>query len=438
MRVSALLALPAAVVLATIAFVPAPRAAETSDTLSWQWHLRAARAALASGDDALARAHLIATDSLSGGYTGAKSALATLAARAGDREGVLRWLDAFARTGLTRDVGRDTLFAPWRQDSAFRAIAARLAANAAPVGDLSPAVALGDASLLAEDVAWDAPRGRFLVSSIHRRRVLSVDGAGRVAGFTEPGAGMTWGVYGLALDAANGLLWATTAAGPECDAYSPSDSGRTALFACDLRTGRMRRRIELPRTAARQVLGDLAVGLDGTVYASESLGGAIYRLRRGGAALETLVPAGGFVSPQGCVLSADGARLYVADYARGIAAVTLAGGGVTWLPRPYSLSSGGVDGLYRDGDRLIAIQNGPNPKRVLELSLDSAGTRITAWRVLAQGGERLGEPNHGTRVGREFYLIGDSGWDRVGEDGRLRTGADSRPPVLLRLSLDDR
>ncbi len=426
--------LAAALALAMLLPAAPPPALAAADS-TWSQHLAAARAALAAEDDASARRHLLAVDSLVGGHAGAKSALATIAARAGDRAGVLRWLGAFAATGLAREALADTLFAPWRGDPAFRAIATRLAANAAPVARAAVMDTLPDASLLAEDVAWDAPRERFLVSSIHRRKIVAVERSGRIRDFTPPGAGGAWGIYGLAIDPANGLLWATTAAGPECDVFTPADSGRTALLAFNLRTGAVRRRVELPRLRTRQVLGDLTVGPDGTVYACESLGGGIYRLRRGAAAFDTLVAPGVLRSPQGCTVSADGHRLYVADYARGIAAVRLDGGEVVWLPRPYTLSSGGIDGLVRDGQTLLAIQNGPTPKRVLALILDEAGDRIESWRVLEQGSPRLGEPNHGTVVGRDFVLIGDSGWDRVGEDGRLRTPPGARPPVLLRLPL---
>jgi len=426
-------AIPILLALAAFAVVPAP--ASGSDS-TWTGHLAAARAAMAADDGAAARTHLLALDSLVGGHTGAKSALATLAARRGDRAEALRWLAALAATGIWRPVAGDTLFAPWRADPAFRAIAERLEANGAPVANAVVADTLDDASLLAEDVAWDEPRGRFLVSSIHRRKIVVVNRAGRTWDFAYPAAAGSWGIYGLSIDHANGLLWATTAAGPECDEYVPADSGRTALLAFNLRTGGVRRRVELPRTAVRQVLGDLTVGPDGTVYACESLGGAVYRLRRGAAALDTLVAPGPLRSPQGCAVAADGRRLYVAEYTRGIATVDLASGAVAWLEKPYDLSTGGIDGLVRDGDRLIAIQNGPTPKRVLELGLDPRGERIVSWRVLEQGSPRLGEPNHGVVVGRDFVLIGDSGWDRVGPDGRLRTPPGTRPPVLLRLALD--
>ena len=412
-----------------------PALAQASADSTWAQHLQAGRAALASDDRAGAWHHLLAVDSLVGGHTGVKSALATLAAREGRREESLRWLRALAETGLTRSIRDDTTFVRWRDDPEFRAVAARLDSNAAPIANAVPYLSLGDTSLLAEDIAWDASGERFLVSSIHRRKIIAMDRSGRVSDFTSAGADGAWGVYGLALDAKRELLWSTIVAGPESEVFVAADSGRTALVAHELRSARLRYRVELPRTPERQVLGDLALVSDGSVVLSESLGGALYRLPPGTRELELLVPPGTFRSPQGLAPAADGKRLYVADYSRGFAAVDLATHAVTWLAKPYSLSSGGCDGLYRDGTRLIAIQNGTSPHRVLELQLDASGSSITRWRVLEQASAGLGEPNHGVLVGRDFYLIGNSGWDRVGDDGRLQAGTSARAPGLLRLTL---
>lgn len=244
---------------------------------------------------------------------------------------------------------------------------------------------------------------------------------------------MPGGIYGLALDAARGRLWATTAAGPTCEGYDPADSGRTALLAYDLRAGKRLTRVELPRDGAKHVLGDLTLGRDGTVYLTESLGGGVYRLRLGAITLDTLAPSGTFRSPQMPVLALDGRRLLIPDYPRGLAALDIASGRVAWLAKPRTLASGGIDGLYRVGRHLVAIQNGTSPHRILELTLDPGETRVESWRVLEQASEWLGEPNHGVRVRDDLYFIGNSGWDRVGDDEILKTPADARPAVLLRL-----
>jgi hypothetical protein len=132
------------------------------------------------------------------------------------------------------------------------------------------------------------------------------------------------------------------------------------------------------------------------------------------------------------VLSVDG-RLFVPDWARGIAAVTLRTGEIQWLAKPRTFASGGIDGLYASGADLIAVQNGTTPHRVLALDLDVAQTRIAGWRVLEQASPDLGEPNHGVVVGRDFVFIGNSGWERVGAGDTLATPPGTAPPVLLKL-----
>ncbi|MEQ1833756.1 MAG: endonuclease/exonuclease/phosphatase family protein [Candidatus Eisenbacteria bacterium] len=401
-------------------------------------HLALGRAAARRDERAAARHHLREVDAQCGGHTGAQAGLAALAARDGDREQASRWLGAIARSGIAHAFARDTSFARWADDPTFAALTTGFERNAQPHTTSRVRHELHDPELLAEDVVYDARGKRFLVSSIHQRRIVAVNATGRVTPFSVPGADSTWGLYGLGLDAARGLLWASTAAGPECDTVPAAEIGRTAVVAFDLRTGRVRRRIELPVSGTRQVLGDLCVGADGSVYVTESLGGAVYRLRSGANALERLVAPGTYRSPQQPALAADGRHLYVADYSRGIGVIDLDRGTAGWLPKPYSLASGGIDGLVRQGDRLIAIQNGTAPHRVLALDLTPAGDAITGWQVLEKASPRMGEPNHGVVMGDTFVWIGDSGWDRVSDDGKLASPAGATAPVLMSLPLPAR
>lgn len=92
-------------------------------------------------------------------------ALAQIAARSGDRNEMLRWLEDVARTGLERHVSDDTSFAAFANDPSFQALAARLADNGKPVAKAQVVTRLYDAAMLPEDVVWDAAGKRFLVSS---------------------------------------------------------------------------------------------------------------------------------------------------------------------------------------------------------------------------------------------------------------------------------
>ena len=68
-------------------------------------------------------------------------------------------------------------------------------------------------------------------------------------------------------------------------------------------------------------------------------------------------------------------------------------------------------------------------------ALDPGAEAVVGWIVLEQGSPSLGEPNHGVIVGDVLTLIGNSGWDRVGDDGTLSPAAPRGGPVLLELPL---
>jgi hypothetical protein len=198
--------------------------------------------------------------------------------------------------------------------------------------------------------------------------------------------------------------------------YVPADSGRTGLVAWDLDARRPVLRLEWPPDGKQHLLGDLTVGPDGTVYASDALAGAVRVVRPGGRSIETLMPEGGFDSPQGPAVSADGRRLYVADYSRGIGIVDLGSGARSWMRFAPGVALQGIDGLYVHGRELIAVQNGTRPKRIVRLRLDATGTHVLEATRIESGTRRLGEPTHGVVVGSRFWFLANTGWERVEDD----------------------
>jgi hypothetical protein len=125
----------------------------------------------------------------------------------------------------------------------------------------------------------------------------------------------------------------------------------------------------------------------------------------------------------------------VADYARGVAAVDLATGAVTWLPHAGNVAVTGIDGLYRAGRELIAVQNGTTPNRVMRLVLDRAMTRILWAEVLERGTPPLADPTHGVVRGGVFDVIANSGWSRVKPDGTMEQGGGADRVVVRRIPL---
>jgi hypothetical protein len=166
------------------------------------------------------------------------------------------------------------------------------------------------------------------------------------------------------------------------------------------------------------LLGDMAISRAGHIYVSEGNYGAILRLRPGARELERIDVAGEFASPQTPALSRDENTLYVPDYVRGIAALTLATGYVTWLRPADDIALSGIDGLYRYRDSFPVVQNGTTPVRIMRFSAD-----LRKQQVLEANTPELGEPTHGTIVGDAFYLIANSGWDAYDEQGKKKPGS---------------
>jgi streptogramin lyase len=209
------------------------------------------------------------------------------------------------------------------------------------------------------------------------------------------------------------------------------DEALSFLAEYDLDTGRLRRKVEPPAGAG---VSDIAVLPSGDVVASDPRGGGVYRLDAKAGTWRTLVAPGSIRSPQGLAPAADGTSVYVADYARGVARVRVADGGVAWLATPADLATTGVDGLSLADGWLVVIQNGLEPQRVAGWRLDPSGDRVVSWRTLVRGHAAFDEPTLGTVVGPDFVFVANSQYRHFRRDGTLDTAA-MKPPVVLRTPL---
>lgn len=181
-------------------------------------------------------------------------------------------------------------------------------------------------------------------------------------------------------------------------------------------------------------VSDLTISPDATVYASDPLGGGIYRKPMGGTVLEAVVEPGIFRSPQGLALSEDGKRLYVSDYRYGLAIIDLASGGVRRLVSEVPVMLDGIDGLFRHGNELIAIQNGTSPMRITAFALSEDGERITGVRVLEQAHPGWTEPLGGSISGGALFYVATGQWDRF-DNGKPRADRPVQPTEIRRLPL---
>jgi sugar lactone lactonase YvrE len=333
--------------------------------------------------------------------------------------------------GLVRELAADADLAALRAAPAWSEVIARLERNARPVGSPEPVFTLADSGFVPEDLAYDVPRGRWLVSSVRRGSVVAVDAAGAASDFIPAGA---WAVQGMALDASRERLWVATSALPQSPAAAPADSGRAAILRYHLPSGRLERRYDFPADRPHAP-GDLTAAANGELYAGDSGSGAVYVIREGADSIATLVPAGVLRSAQQPAVAPNGAELLVADYSRGIAVVSRRDGTVRWLRPAATVALTGIDGLLVDRGEVIAVQNGVTPHRVIRLRLNPEGTSVLGYDVLLQDPAWIIEPTHAFVGGDTLHVIANSGWDALADDGSIRPGATLVPGRVVRIPL---
>lgn len=412
----------------SLALILVCSAAARSQGASWLEERAAAVKSYQAKDYQGFRAHLQRELDLAGATPSVVYNLACAESLLGHREAALGFLRSWAAMGSVGDPAGEADLAAV-QDG-LGPVLARVAENRRPVSHGAVVFTLPDKDLLTEDVAYDGPSRTFFVSSVHQRKIVAFRQGGAARDFVKPSPEL-WSVLGLHVDAPRRMLWATTAAMPQTPGVAKEDRGRSALLAFDLGSGGLLKRFEVPRDGKDHVLGDLTVSPEGAVFVSDSISGVVYRER--GKGLEVVVQAGVFRSPQTPALSPDGQRLFVPDYARGIAEVDLGTSRVVWLVHSREVALTGIDGLYLKGTTLVAVQNGTAPARVVRFQLDPALRRVQGFDSIEMNTRQLGSPTHGVIVENEFYFLGNSGWDRAGDnDDSLKPG---EPAVLLRVSL---
>jgi hypothetical protein len=128
--------------------------------------------------------------------------------------------------------------------------------------------------------------------------------------------------------------------------YRKEDSGRSGVFAFDLRSGKLARRFRLGSSGAERT---------NLKHSSRQM----------------------FQAAQGLALSGDGKTLYVADYTDGLWALDLASKARRHLDGPPNVWLGGMDGLSRVAGGFITVhrrgEGAPDSRPEIPFNTQSTG-----------------------------------------------------------------
>lgn len=357
--------------------------------------------------------------------------------------------DAYALNGkpdealavLERIAAMDLFFAVENDDDfkslfdlpRFKIIQTKFALNQKAVNRSEKAFTIPQRDLITEGIAYDSASKHFFVSSIHRRKIVSIDANGKVSDFSTEADGL-WSVSGMRVDEKRKLLWVTTTAFPQMQNFQKSDDGKSGVFKYDLRSGKLLKKYLLSNTDAKHALGDLIIAKNGDVFASDSVSPNIYRIANGKDELEIFLTSDNFASLQGLAFSPDEKILFAADYSKGIFRIGMNDKKISQIGVDANTNPIGIDGIYFDRGNLIAIQNGFRPHRVARFFLNKDFSAVTKSETLEANHADFNEPTLGVKVNRDFYYIANSQWALTKEDGTLAEDK-LKEPVILWLKL---
>lgn len=334
-------------------------------------------------------------------------------------------LGKLADLGLHSPVEESRDFSALRGRPDFAAVTRRLAANLHPRGAGEIAFTLREFTGLPEGLAWREATGEFLIGDVHNRAIWRRQSDGALRRLTTEDGGLL-GVFALAVDEPAGRLWAATAAVPAMRGFTEDLDGTSALVEIALATGKVVRSWPVPRAAGDRyshVLGDLALAADGTVWLTDSGAPVLWRLAPGAPGLEAWLESPEFPSLQG-VIARSPTTLLVADHANGLLRIDVATRRLQLLPPPSGATLIGLDGLIPLPDgRVVAVQNGTRPARVLRLELAPGDEAVIAVDVLESAHLAMAGPALGCMgPGGVVHVIGNAGWPRFND------GAAESPP----------
>lgn len=361
------------------------------------------------------------------GFPGAIFNLAMTQAVNGDPHASLLTLESLLKKGVDFGAAELDQFAAVRELDAWSAYKAKVDALHVAFGTADVVTNYDDADFVPEGIAFDN-EGQLYLGSIRRGQIVRLGETAEVLSDRDT----HWSAFGSRFHS-DGSLWFASAAVPQMTGVG-EDEGKTGLFRLDVSSGTITKSATLPQYEKSQVLGDLIIADDNTIYATDSLTGAIYRYYIDSNEFEILVQRGKLGSPQGLALDASGNYLYVADYIGGLYRVWLKDGSLVRLNVTDDTTAYGIDGLYRYGDELVVIQNGIRPNRVAALRLSENGLAITGSRLLAANLEQFDEPTLGVIRGDDFYFVANSHWNRFDRENQLPEGLTG--PLILKLALD--
>jgi sugar lactone lactonase YvrE len=333
--------------------------------------------------------------------------LGALHARSGHQQQALEALRKMAAVGAGLDP-RIRDFPSLAEDKDFKQIKAQIQAANPPVLNARLAYTIAEGNLVPEGIAYSAIMHKLYLGSI-KRKIFSITEDGTYEQFAAPGTGGLAAVLGLRVDDGRGELWAVSNVVRE-----RTPDMVTGLFRFRLSDGQLIKAYPIP-TADKEMLNDVAIGQDGSAYATASNSGALYRIDPKTDTVEKLLPDKSLPDPNGIAATADGKYLLVAGW-YGITRVDLRTKQTRLVEKPTNVADGCLDGMYLFRNSIIGVQNCVHETgRIMRYDTAFDWSKIMSARVLESYNPMFDGVTTAAIAGNDLYFQANTQFRKVGD-----------------------
>lgn len=355
---------------------------------------------------------------------------AALYARAGRTDQALAALKEMAakHAGLdprTRDAG----FQKLASNADYLRLKQEIRRDNPPALHARTIFTIAEADLIPEGIAWSAKQQRFYLGSV-KRKIIEVDSTGHARDFAGPAENGLGVVVGLRVDDQRGELWAVS------EQMSPQPGLVRGIFHYRLRDGKLLAKYSVKEGEA-DLVNDLVVAPDGTLYATASNSGSLIRIAPGNSSAKVFLSPHALPDPNGITVTPDGRFLFIAGW-YGITRVDLKTKATQLLKSSPQIAVGCFDGLYEYEGDLVGIQNCVHDTgRVLRLRLNTQRDTIISAQVLESYNPLFDGITTGAIANHRFYFVANTQFHKMAPGGTIPTGEKLNPIQVLQLTLEN-
>jgi len=340
-------------------------------------------------------------------------------AYAGDETQAIEWLRKFAEL-KSCFAPSPTTFASLRNSEEFKRVLQKVESTRATVHKSTVAFTIPEKDLVPEGIGYDPVGKAFYIGSLHKRKIVKITpdplgGNPKFEDFTAEGQDGLYCVLGIKIDPKRRILWAISSAEPFMKGYTKVDDGKSGLFAYDLKTGKLIKKV-IPQTSGPHLLNDLILDPKGNVFLTDTRSNEIFTLRADKNEMEVLLPPRTLETPNGITISDDGRVLFIASIPMGVYRLDLETKQLARLGYVQGISLAGIDGLYFYKNSLVGVLNMINGGRVARYYLNSGLDFVTGTELIECNNPLFDDPTTGALSGNWLYYIANSQYESAFDD----------------------